>query len=83
MITYVSKMGYIWDLGGSGSCFVGHSWSARISYIHIKCYHFVKCSHLLGHFGALTMRSVFRGALAGDSYFRSVALMRAVCFLWH
>ena len=72
MATYVSKendlgpdakIRYIWGLKGSIFYFVKRSWSALTSYIHIKCYHFMKYSHLLWHFGTLTMRSVFRNAL--------------------
>ena len=52
MITYVSKENnlgpddkirymYIWGLNGP-IFFVKRSWSALTSYIHIKCYHFMK-----------------------------------------
>ena len=67
MITYVSKennlgpddkIGYILGLKCPIFYFVKRSWSALTYYIHIKCYHFMKQSHLLGHFGTLTVRSV-------------------------
>ena len=51
MITYVSKennlepgdkIRYIWGLKGLIFCFVKRGWSALISFIHIKYYHFMK-----------------------------------------
>ena len=51
MITDVSKennlgpgdtLRYIWGLKGLIFYFVKCSWSALTSYIHIKCYHFMK-----------------------------------------
>ena len=48
--------------------FEKRSWSALTSCIHIKCFRFMKKSNLLGHFGTLTMRSVFRNTLVNGIY---------------